>query len=77
MHLRINGTGSVNRGEFTARRKEDIPVVAYQHIYQNKKETGFQYTIIKKVLVNNQEDITQQVREIESLPIPDLDDVFW
>ncbi|WP_248892213.1 hypothetical protein [Bacillus methanolicus] len=58
---------------FTVKKVENIPSIAHEWIRQIKRETGYRDTIIEKVLVNNEEDITKEVREIDEAPIPDID----
>ncbi|MGG1678131.1 hypothetical protein ACIFOT_20690 [Neobacillus sp. NRS-1170] len=77
VNLTIDGSGVSSSGYFYARNKSEIPKVAYQFIQDKKWESGFRKTVIKKVIVNGSEDITQVVKEIESRPIPTLDDIYW
>lgn len=71
--LNIHGTKLRQGGEFNLRYNQSIPEFAYSWIQQTKRETGYRPTIIEKVILNGSEDITDQVRAIESRPIPDLD----
>lgn len=71
IHLNIEGNKSMSRGSFTVKREEDIPRIAYEWIRKIKRETGYRNTIIDKVIVNNEKDITDEVREIEQAQIDD------
>jgi hypothetical protein len=77
VHLRIEGTGMLSKGRFTARKKSEIPMAAYQIIRDIKRETGYRTTLIEKVIVNGTENITEEVKKIESMPVPPLDNIFW
>ncbi|NHM31283.1 hypothetical protein [Neobacillus terrae] len=77
VQLRIDGTGVAQTGAFNARKAEEIPEVAYQFIQHIKRETGYRETIIEKVIINHDHDITDMVLEIENRPIPKMDDVWW
>lgn len=68
-HLYIDGTGIISKGCFKARKKSEIPLVAYQYIRDIKRETGFRPTLIEKVIVNGTEDITEEVMKVERMPI--------
>jgi hypothetical protein len=61
--LNIEGTNVVQGGEFYARRKEDIPGIAYEWIRKIKMDTGYRDTVIVEVLVNGETDITDEVRK--------------
>jgi hypothetical protein len=61
--LNIEGTNVVQGGEFYAKRKEDIPGIAYEWIRKIKMDTGYRNTVIVEVLVNGETDITDQVRK--------------
>ncbi|MEJ9151672.1 MULTISPECIES: hypothetical protein [Bacillus] len=73
VHLDIEGQKLMQSGDFKARRKEDIPGIAYEWIQKLKKETGYRDTRINKVIVNNEKKITEKVREIDEEPILDID----
>ncbi|WP_223592488.1 hypothetical protein [Neobacillus bataviensis] len=75
--LIIEGSGVSTGGYFFARNKSEIPKVAYQFIQDKKRESGCRKMVIKKVIVNGSEDITQVVQEIENRPIPPMDDIYW
>ncbi|EIJ79094.1 hypothetical protein PB1_16094 [Bacillus methanolicus PB1] len=75
VHLDIEGQKLMQSGSFSARREEDIPGIAYEWIQQIKRETGYRDTRIEKVIVDNEKDITEEVRAINKTPIPDID--FW
>lgn len=77
VHLCIEGTGVLSKGRFAARKKSEIPLVSYQVIRDLKRETGYRTTLIEKVIVNGTEDITEEVKKIECMPIPPLDNIFW
>lgn len=73
LHLIIDGIRNALAGVFQVRRKEDIPLVANNWIKQIKMETGYRPTVIERVIVNGDQDITEKVREIDEAPIPDID----
>ncbi|WP_370225311.1 hypothetical protein [Cytobacillus sp.] len=78
--LNFEGNRGFRNGEFHVRDSEfkkdpnfAVAVVAYEWIQQQKRESGYRETIIEKVTWNEQNDITQIVREIEPvLPEDDL-----
>jgi hypothetical protein len=74
VHMIVNRTRSLKRGEFNVRRNEDIPQFAYGWIRQIRMETGYfgNQSLIEKVIVNADQDITDQVKAIDSAPIPDV-----
>jgi hypothetical protein len=67
----------LSKGRFAARRKGEIPLLAYQVVRSIKRETGYRTTLIEKVIVNGTEDISEEVKKIESMPIPPLDNIYW
>jgi hypothetical protein len=73
VHLNIQGTRLSKGGEFNLRYNQNVAEFAYEWIRSIKKDTGYRPTLIEKVLVNGDDDITDQVKEIENRPIPDLD----
>ncbi|AIE61732.1 hypothetical protein [Bacillus methanolicus] len=73
VHLDVEDQKLLQFGDFTVRKEEDIPGTAYEWICEIKKETGYRDTCINKVIVNNEKDITEEVREIDEEPIPDID----
>lgn len=75
--LSIDGNRSSLSGQFTARNVEDIPDIAYGWIRSIKSDTGYRKTEILKVIYDGDKDITDKVKEIDSAPIPKMDDVFW
>jgi hypothetical protein len=77
VNLSIEGSGVSSSGYFYARNKSEIPKVAYQFIQDTKRESGYRKMVINKVIVNGSEDITYVVKEIESRPIPPMDDIYW
>jgi hypothetical protein len=77
VHLCIEGTRMLSKGRFAARHKSEIPLLAYQVVRSIKRETGYRTTLIEKVIVNGTDDISEEVKKIESLPIPPLDNIFW
>jgi hypothetical protein len=77
VQLLIEGTAMLSRGSFFAKNRMEVPHVAYQHIHKLKRETGYRITIIQKVMVNGSQDITKEVIEIDSRPIPPMADIFW
>jgi hypothetical protein len=77
VHLDIEGQKLMQYGDFTARRVEDIPRIAYEWIQHIKRETGYRPTYIEKVIVDSEKDITEEVRAIDEAPIPEMNDIFW
>jgi hypothetical protein len=75
VHMTVNGTRSLKRGAFNVNKNEDIVLFTYGWIKHIRRETGYygQQSIIEKVIVNGDQDITDQVREINVAPIPDVD----
>jgi hypothetical protein len=75
VHMIVNGTRSLKRGEFNIRKNEDIEQFAYGWIKHIRMETGYfgRQSIIEKVIVNGDWDITEQVKAIDEAPIPDVD----
>lgn len=70
--LNVEGNRGFRNGEFHVRDSEfnkdpnfAVAVVAYEWIQKQKRETGQRETIIEKVTWNEQNDITQIVREIQ------------
>jgi hypothetical protein len=72
VHLNIQGTRLLKAGDFNLRYNQNVPEFAYEWIRSIKKDTGYRPTLIEKVLVNGDDDITAQVREIENRPIPEI-----
>jgi hypothetical protein len=75
LHMVVNGTRSLKRGSFDVNRNEDISQFAYGWVKHIRMETGYFGTqsIIEKVIVNGDQDITDQVKAIDKAPIPDVD----
>jgi hypothetical protein len=75
VHMIVNGTKSLKRGEFNVNRNEDIALFAYGWVKNIRMETGYfgLQSIIEKVIVNEDQDITEQVKVIDEAPIPDAD----
>jgi hypothetical protein len=75
VHMIVNGTRSLKRGEFNVNKNEDIALFAYGWVKHIRMETGYfdRQSIIEKVIVNGDQDITEQVIEIDAAPIPDVD----
>jgi hypothetical protein len=73
LHLIIDGIRNGQSGVFRVRRKEDIPVIAHNWIMQIQRETGCRPTVIERVIVDGDKDITDLVREIDEAPISDID----
>lgn len=67
----MNGTRTELSGHFQARSTNDIPNIAYEGIRKVRKETGYP-AVIEKVFYNGDKDITEQVKEIDERPVPDL-----
>lgn len=73
VHLSIDGNRGLKRGVFNVKREADIVQLAYNWVKYTKKETGYRKTIIEKVTWNEENDITDQVRQLDQVPIQDLD----
>jgi hypothetical protein len=59
VHLVVNGTRTLKRGDFNVLRSEDIPKVAHNWIRQIRRETGYygEESLIEKVIVDGDKDI--------------------
>jgi hypothetical protein len=64
VNLIIDGNRLMQSGEFFCRRKEEIPTVALGFIKEIKMATGYRETIIEKITVNGQENITEIVKRL-------------
>jgi hypothetical protein len=75
VHMIVNGNRSLKRGAFTVTKNEDIILFAYGWIKHIRRETGYygRQSIIEKVIVNGEQDITDKVKEIDNAPIPEID----
>jgi hypothetical protein len=73
LHMVVNGTRSLKRGSFEVNRNEDIAQFAYGWVKHIRMETGYfgGQSIIEKVIVDGDQDITKQVKGIDEAPIPD------
>jgi hypothetical protein len=71
VHLVVNGTRTLKRGDWPVKRKEDIPKVAYDWIMRIRRETGYygDESIIEKVIVDGDHDFTDKVKEIDEAPL--------
>jgi hypothetical protein len=71
VHLKVNGTRSLKRGIFNVLRSEEIPKVAHEWIRQIRRETGYygDKSIIEKVIVDGNKDITVEVKVIDEAPL--------
>jgi D-mannonate dehydratase len=71
VHLIVNGTPTLKRGVFTVLRSEDIPKVAHEWIRRIRRETGYygNESIIEKVIVDGDKDITFEVKAIDEAPL--------
>jgi hypothetical protein len=71
VHLIVNGTRTLKRGVWPVKSVEDIPVVTYNWIRQIRRETGYygDESIIEKVILDGDQDITDRVREIDKAPL--------
>jgi hypothetical protein len=76
VHLCIEGTRKLSKGRFAARNKSEIPLLAYQVVRSIKQETGYRTTLIEQVIVNGTEDITEEVKRIERMRTPPIDNIF-
>lgn len=72
VHLRIDRNRGLKRGEFNVKREADIVQLTYDWVKYTKKETGYRKTIIEKVTWNEENNITDQVRQLNEAPLPDL-----
>jgi disulfide oxidoreductase YuzD len=79
VHLVVNGTRTLKCGVFQVSRSEDIPKVVHDWIRKIRRETGYYglQSIIEKVIVDGDQEITDIVKVIDNRPIQPLDDVFW
>jgi hypothetical protein len=75
VHMRINGTRTLQSSYFDVYKEELIPKIAYDWIKQIRFETGYygKDSIIEKIVYNSDKDITLSVKELDEAPIPDLD----
>jgi D-mannonate dehydratase len=71
VYLVVNGTRTLKRGSFNVLRVEDIPKVAHDWIRQIRRETGYygDESLIEKVILDGDQDITDKVREIDKAPL--------
>jgi hypothetical protein len=71
VYMIVNGTKSLKRGEWQVKRNEDIPKVAYEWICRIRRETGYygEDSIIEKVIVDGDKDITFEVKVIDEAPL--------
>jgi hypothetical protein len=71
VHLIVNGTRTLKRGDFNVLRSEDIPKVAHDWIMRIRRETGYygEESLIEKVIVDGDKDITFQVKVIDEAPL--------
>jgi hypothetical protein len=65
--LNIEGTNVVQGGEFYAKKKEEIPSVAYEWIRKIKMATGYRDTEIVEVTVNEESNITEEVKNFHKI----------
>jgi hypothetical protein len=70
VHLIVNGTRTLKRGDFNVLRTEDIPKVAHEWIRRIRRETGYygNDSIIEKVIVDGDQDITFEVKVLDETP---------
>jgi hypothetical protein len=71
LHMIINGTRTLTRGDWQVKKQEEIPKVAHNWIRRIRRETGYygEESIIEKVIVDGNQDITDKVREIDKAPL--------
>jgi hypothetical protein len=71
VHLVVNGTKTLKRGDFNVLRTEDIPKVAHDWIRRIRRETGYygEDSLIEKVIVDGDKDITYEVKVIDEAPL--------
>lgn len=71
VHLIVNGAKTLIRGDFQIRKAEDIPKTAHNFIRQIRRESGFygEDSIIEKVIVDGEKDITFEVKVIDETPL--------
>lgn len=74
IHLHIGDNRSLRRGEFHVRKEDDIPKLAHDWIRRIIFEIGYRKTEIEKVTWNEENDITDKVKELfmPSLPPDNL-----
>jgi hypothetical protein len=79
LHMIVNGTRSLKRGGFDVNRNEDIAQFAYGWVKHVRMETGYfgNQSIIEKVIVDGDRDITDLVKAIDEAPVEELPDIFW
>jgi hypothetical protein len=70
VHLIVNGTRTLKRGDFNVLRSEDIPKVTHDWIRKIRRETGYygKDSLIEKVIVDGDKDITFEVKVIDETP---------
>jgi hypothetical protein len=71
VHLRVNGTRTLKRGDFNVLKSADIPKVAHDWIRKIRRETGYygEESIIEKVIVDGDKEITFEVKVIDEAPL--------
>jgi hypothetical protein len=71
VYMIVNRTRSLKRGDFQVLRTEDIPKVAHEWIRRIRRETGYygDESIIEKVIVDGDRDITFEVKVIDEAPL--------
>jgi hypothetical protein len=71
VHLIVNGSKTLIRGDFNVLRSEDIPQIAHNWIRQIRRETGYygEDSLIEKVIVDGEKDITFEVKVIDETPL--------
>jgi hypothetical protein len=71
VHLIVNGNRTLKRGDFNVLKVEDIPKVAHDWIRKIRRETGYygEDSIIEKVIVDDNKDITFEVKVIDEAPL--------
>jgi hypothetical protein len=71
VHLVVNGSRTLKRGDFNVLRSEDIPKVAHDWIRKIRRETGYyaEDSLIEKVIVDGNKDITFEVKVIDEAPL--------
>ncbi|NMH68629.1 hypothetical protein HF072_07520 [Bacillus sp. RO3] len=64
LHMRIEDTGILRFNQFNCRR-DKLPELASKWKYQVWKEHGCRDMLVEKILVNDEEDIKDEVKEYE------------
>lgn len=74
LFLIVNNTKTALGGNFHVKNVSEVPKVALDWIRKVRRDTGYygKDSIIEKVVWNGVNDITDKVREIDEVTVPDL-----